>query len=283
MTTNVFGKRIPRRDLGQTRKTPYRERRNLTPHFKPVVPLDCERVSLSALPAFDKAGGAPQGALDGPLDVARQTDKAPPAPLGGRSKRLADVIIALCALILASPLMLLVFLLIKATSGGPAVYSHVRVGFHGRPFRCCKFRTMVANSDEVLRELLARDPEAARQWEENRKLKNDPRITFLGTILRRSSIDELPQLFNVLKGEMSCVGPRPIVADELSRYGGFVGDYLATRPGITGLWQVTGRSSTDYLTRVALDSHYVRNWSLRADLVILFRTIFAVMRFEDAA
>ncbi|WP_378942527.1 sugar transferase [Mesorhizobium sp. ANAO-SY3R2] len=179
--------------------------------------------------------------------------------------------------------MLVVFLLIRATIGGPAVYSHIRVGFHGKPFNCCKFRTMVANSDEVLRELLARDPEAARQWAENRKLKNDPRITFLGMILRKSSLDELPQLFNVLRGEMSCVGPRPIVADELSRYGGFVVDYLAAKPGITGLWQVTGRSSTDYMSRVALDSHYVRNWSLRADLVILFRTIFAVMRFDDAS
>ena len=129
----------------------------------------------------------------------------------------------------------------------------------------------------------ARDPQAARQWEEKRKLKDDPRVTFLGKLLRKSSLDELPQLFNVLRGEMSCVGPRPVVAAELSHYGSFAADYFAARPGITGLWQVTGRSGTDYPLRVALDSRYVRNWSLRADLAILFRTIFAVMRFDEAA
>ena len=281
MATNVFGKRTPRRNFGGTRQSSKGVPKIADPHYDTVVPFDWGRTSPAA--PFDKTSGGPRGAASRPHSSARQTGEARPTPLGGRTKRLADVVIATCALILASPIMLVVFLLIRATIGGPAVYSHVRVGFHGKPFNCCKFRTMVANSDEVLRELLARDPEAARQWEENRKLKNDPRITFLGMILRKSSLDELPQLFNVLRGEMSCVGPRPIVADELSRYGGFVVDYLAARPGITGLWQVTGRSSTDYLSRVALDSHYVRNWSLRADLVILFRTIFAVMRFDDAS
>lgn len=277
MTTNVFDKRTPRRNFGHTRKSSKRVSTNVDARHDTVVPLVWGRTS--PVTAFDKAGGTAHAASSPHSSAGQAGD----APLGGRAKRLADVMIALCALILASPIMLLVFLLIRATIGGPAVYSHVRVGFHGKPFKCCKFRTMVANSDEVLRELLARDPEAARQWEENRKLKNDPRITFLGMILRKSSLDELPQLFNVLRGEMSCVGPRPIVADELSRYGGFVADYLAARPGITGLWQVTGRSSTDYGSRVALDSHYVRNWSLSTDLVILFRTIFAVMRFDDAS
>lgn len=204
-------------------------------------------------------------------------------PLGGRAKRLTDLVIALCALALASPVMLFVALVIRLTTGGPAFYSHTRVGFGGKPFKCYKFRSMVSNADEVLHEYLALNSDAAKQWEESRKLKCDPRVTFLGMLLRKSSLDELPQLFNIVRGEMSCVGPRPIVADELCRYGNGIGDYLATRPGLTGLWQVTGRSSTDYSSRVALDCYYVRNWSLWADLVILVRTIFAVMRFGEAS
>lgn len=207
----------------------------------------------------------------------------PPAPLGGRPKRLADLVIAASALILAAPIMLIVALLIRLTTGGPALFSHSRVGFRGKPFDCYKFRTMVRNSDEVLRAHLASDPEAARQWAEKRKLRNDPRITFFGMLLRKSSIDELPQLFNILKGEMSCVGPRPVVSDELTRYGDQVDSYLAARPGLTGLWQVTGRSSTDYANRVALDSQYVRDWSLRGDAIILARTVFAVLRFNEVS
>ncbi|ODT08716.1 MAG: sugar transferase [Mesorhizobium sp. SCN 65-20] len=196
---------------------------------------------------------------------------------------MADVVIAASALILAAPIMLIVALLIRLTTGGPALFSHSRVGFRGKPFDCYKFRTMVRNSDEVLRAHLASDPEAARQWAEKRKLRNDPRITFFGMLLRKSSIDELPQLFNILKGEMSCVGPRPVVSDELTRYGDQVDNYLAARPGLTGLWQVTGRSSTDYANRVALDSQYVRDWSLRSDAIILARTVFAVLRFNEVS
>jgi exopolysaccharide production protein ExoY len=283
MMTNVFGKESPRRNFILTRNASNRVWNDVKPHYDVGVRLGWWSATPAALPAVDTAGETPQATVSGTQNAARQTDTAAPAPLGGRTKRLADVVIALCALALASPIMLMVFLLIRATMGGPAVYSHIRVGFDGKPFSCRKFRTMVANSDEVLREFLARDPEAARQWAEIRKLKNDPRITFLGRILRKSSLDELPQLFNVLRGEMSCVGPRPIVADELSRYEGFAADYLAARPGITGLWQVTGRSSTDYSSRVALDSQYVRNWSLWSDLVILSRTVFAVMRFDEAS
>jgi exopolysaccharide production protein ExoY len=204
-------------------------------------------------------------------------------PLGGWPKRTMDVVIALIALLLAAPVMLVVAALIRVIGGGPALFSQSRVGFDGKPFACYKFRTMCINADQVLREYLARNPESAMEWESNRKLKRDPRVTFFGLMLRKSSLDELPQLFNILRGDMSCVGPRPIVADELQRYGACAGEYLRTRPGLTGLWQVTGRSGSDYSTRVALDSQYVRNWSLWADLVILLRTVFAVMRFDRAS
>ncbi|MEO5759993.1 MAG: sugar transferase [Mesorhizobium sp.] len=194
-----------------------------------------------------------------------------------------DVTVALIALVLAAPVMLAVALLILATEGGPVIFSHGRVGFNGKRFACYKFRTMVANSEQVLADYLASNPEAAAEWGQNWKFKNDPRITFLGHILRKSSLDELPQLINVLRGDMSCVGPRPVVPDELLRYGACAIDYIQTRPGLTGLWQVTGRDAIDYPSRVSIDSSYVRNWSIWADVVILVRTIFAVMKFDQAS
>ena len=141
---------------------------------------------------------------------------------------------------------------------------------------------MAVDAERLLPEYLARHPQAALEWETTRKLRYDPRVTRVGHLLRKTSLDELPQLFNVLRGEMSCVGPRPVVSDELALYGAFSEDYLRTRPGVTGLWQVTGRSTTDFAHRVSLDSHYVRNWSLLADAVILARTTFAVARFDQA-
>ncbi len=216
---------------------------------------------------------------DQPLSDCRM----PQDPLGGRTKRLIDIVIALTALILAAPVMLLIALLIKLTAGGPAVFSHPRIGFAGRPFKCYKFRTMVSNADQALAELLAGNEEAAKEWAESRKLRRDPRVTQLGRLLRKSSLDELPQLFNVLRGEMSCVGPRPVVADELLRYGACAREYLRARPGLTGLWQVTGRDCADYSHRVALDSGYVNNWSLWADFRILVRTVFAIARFDRAS
>jgi exopolysaccharide production protein ExoY len=203
-----------------------------------------------------------------------------PRPLGGRSKRILDVVLALTALVLAAPIIAFISILIRATAKEPAIFSHTRVGFNGKPFACYKFRTMRPNSDQALAAYLSTNPDAAREWEQNRKLKHDPRVTPLGHVLRKSSLDELPQLLNVLRGEMSCVGPRPIVADELQRYGPYAGDYLQTRPGITGLWQVMGRDAIGYEGRVTMDSMYVRNWSVRADLAILVRTVFAVMRFD---
>jgi len=220
---------------------------------------------------------------DAPVAAPERRRTPPRRPLGGRRKRVADVTIAVTALVLSLPVMMLAALLILATNGGPVLYSHERVGYLGRPFRCLKFRTMAKDGDRILAEHLARDPEAAKQWSETRKLARDPRVTRLGMVLRKTSIDELPQFVNILRGEMSCVGPRPVVADELALYGPAAGDYLRSRPGLTGLWQVTGRSSTDYPTRVSLDSQYVRTWSHRADLAILARTVFAVMRFQQVS
>ncbi|MGH6762246.1 MAG: sugar transferase [Phyllobacterium sp.] len=205
------------------------------------------------------------------------------SPLGGWPKRCMDIVIATIALVLAAPIMLIVASLIRMTTGGPAIFSHRRIGFNGQAFECYKFRTMVPDAEQALMRHLTGNPEAAREWQENRKLKRDPRITLLGQILRKSSLDELPQLFNILRGEMSCVGPRPVVADEVERYGVHASDYLRTRPGLTGLWQVTGRSSSEYSRRVELDAHYVRNWSVGFDLIILFRTVFAVLKFDDAS
>lgn len=221
------------------------------------------------------------GQLTDLAPVTRSGTRNP--PLGGLLKRAMDLVIAVTALVAAAPVMIVVALLIKMTAGGPSVFSHSRVGFGGKSFNCYKFRSMVANAEEVLKEHLGASPEAAVEWEETYKLRDDPRVTFLGHVLRKSSLDELPQLFNIIRGDMSCVGPRPIVKDELKRYGDHIGEYLQTRPGLTGLWQVTKRSSSDYPTRVALDSQYVRNWSPWLDIVILSRTVFAILRFDRAS
>jgi exopolysaccharide production protein ExoY len=203
------------------------------------------------------------------------------APLGGRPKRLIDVSFAIAGLVLAGPLMLLIALLMKVLDPGPVFFAHDRVGFGGRSFRCYKFRSMAVNADALLAQHLACDPEAAREWHATQKLRHDPRVSFLGKCLRRSSLDELPQLFNILLGEMSCVGPRPIVPAELERYGSSADYYLRARPGLTGLWQVSGRSSAEYATRVRLDAGYVRSWSLWADFGILCRTPRALLRFGE--
>jgi undecaprenyl-phosphate galactose phosphotransferase len=161
--------------------------------------------------------------------------------------------------------------------GGSVIFKHRRIGRGGQTFECLKFRTMIPNADQVLRTLLERDPELKAEWVRDHKLRNDPRITRLGRFLRRTSLDELPQLWNVLRGDMSLVGPRPVVREELLRYGRNVGIYLAAKPGITGLWQVTGRNDTDYRRRVVLDTYYVRNQNLLLDLYILFKTTGVVL------
>jgi len=206
-----------------------------------------------------------------------------PAPMGGARKRMLDLFVAILALFLSLPIMLIAMAMIKATMGGPVFFKHRRVGFDGKPFYCYKFRTMVTNGNEVLEAYLRDNPEARKEWEETRKLRRDPRITFVGLMLRKSSIDELPQLFNVLKGEMSCVGPRPIVTEELERYGSAAAVYLAMRPGMTGLWQTSGRSCVDYARRVAFDVSYWQNWSLVQDLYILAKTVVVIANFREAA
>jgi exopolysaccharide production protein ExoY len=204
-------------------------------------------------------------------------------PVGGLLKRAIDIMIAGFGLVLLSPFMGSVALLILITMGRPVLFGHSRIGHDGRVFRCYKFRTMIKGADQALRQHLASNPQAAKEWRETQKLRYDPRITPLGSFLRKSSIDELPQLINILRGDMSCVGPRPIVNDELARYGEKAADYLRARPGLTGAWQVSGRTSLSYADRVALDAEYVQDWSVWKDLRILVKTIPAVLSFEDAS
>lgn len=191
--------------------------------------------------------------------------------------RFLDVIIALAVLLFIAPLMLVVAGLIKLQDGGPALFRQSRVGQGGEAFYCLKFRTMVTDAEVRLNALLARDPEARREWELDHKLRKDPRITALGAFLRKSSLDELPQLFNVLKGEMSLVGPRPIVTAEIPRYGRWFAYYCAVRPGVTGLWQVNGRNDVSYRRRIALDVLYARTVGVRRYVQIMAATVPAVL------
>lgn len=187
-----------------------------------------------------------------------------------------DLSIALVAGVLLLPLSAVVALLVKLTSKGPVIYGHVRYGKYGRQFKAYKFRTMVPNGDEVFRKYLAENEEARMEWAATQKLRHDPRVTAVGRFLRITSLDELPQLWNVIIGDMSIVGPRPIVHDEAARYGEVFEVYKKVAPGITGLWQVSGRNLTTYTQRVALDEYYVRNWSVWMDIHILLRTVVVV-------
>ena len=198
------------------------------------------------------------------------------APTGGYLKRLFDIVGALGGLVLLAPLLFMVALLIKLTDGGSVFYRHTRIGHNGNEFNCLKFRTMVMDGDRALEAHLRKYPALRREWEETRKLKNDPRVTRVGTVLRKLSIDELPQLINILAGDMSIVGPRPVVDDELSYYGRAAQFYLRSRPGLTGLWQISGRNDISYQSRVAFDRQYVENWSLRQDVLIIVKTVPAV-------
>ncbi|RAK52641.1 sugar transferase [Phenylobacterium deserti] len=191
--------------------------------------------------------------------------------------RLFDIVIASAALLFLAPLMGAIALLVWAHDGGPVLFGHSRIGFEGRTFRCWKFRSMVIDAEARLAALLARDPQARAEWEADHKLRRDPRITALGRFLRVSSLDELPQLFNVLRGEMSLVGPRPIVLAEVPRYGRWFSRYCEVKPGITGLWQVSGRNDVDYRQRVAMDVLYAKRWSAQTYVRILFATVPAVL------
>jgi len=196
-------------------------------------------------------------------------------------KRIVDVSGALFGLVFFGPIMLIVYSLILVTQGSP-LFVHLRVGQHGRLFRCYKFRSMRRDSEAAIERHLAQDPAAREEWERAYKLTNDPRITPFGAFLRKTSLDELPQLFNVLKGDMSLVGPRPIVPEEVERYSYFIDAYYSCRPGITGLWQISGRNLVDYDRRVQLDADYARKQSIQLDISILVRTVWAVLSRRGA-
>jgi len=213
-----------------------------------------------------------------PDGLAAPVDEAIPSPPMAWAMRAADVVIASLALLFFAPLMLVVALAVYATDPGPVLFGHLRVGRYGRPFKCLKFRSMAVNAQELLRDLLANDAAARAEWAADHKLRNDPRITPIGRFLRKSSLDELPQLFNVIRGEMSIVGPRPIVLDEVVRYGRYFEVYCQVRPGITGLWQVSGRNDTSYRRRVACDVTYVRSQSLVGNFQIIAATVPSVLQ-----
>jgi exopolysaccharide production protein ExoY len=227
------------------------------------------RMSLQSHSGRDDMGTVAEYSL--PPMWSRENERT--GPVGGAIKRSVDVVVALFALLLFLPLFAIIAALIKWWDRGPVFYVHKRIGYGARPFACLKFRTMVADGDEVLRAHLRSSPAAAQEWAETRKLKSDPRVTELGMILRKSSIDELPQLINVLRGDMSLVGPRPIVPDEAKMYGQQFEAYLRSRPGLTGPWQISGRNDQTYANRVSMDCHYVEHWSLWRDVVIIVKTV----------
>ena len=197
-------------------------------------------------------------------------------------KRSLDVFLVLSICVLLLPVLTVIAAAVWITSPGPILFSHRRIRRHGEFFTMWKFRTMCINSGEVLERYLAAHPEARAEWRAMHKLKCDPRVTRVGRFLRRTSLDELPQLWNVLNGTMSLVGPRPIVAAEVEKYGEYFSDYCTVKPGITGLWQVSGRSELSYSQRVELDRQYAQNWSLGGDAKILMRTWTCVVNRDGA-
>ena len=198
------------------------------------------------------------------------------------AKRIFDLVATVIGGLLILPVLLILAVLVGIDNKGGVIFAHRRVGRKGKLFPCYKFQSMVPDAQERLEEYLAQNPEARKEWEESFKLTNDPRVTKLGAFLRKTSLDELPQLWNVLIGDMSLVGPRPIVAKEIERYGDYIREYYMVPPGITGLWQVNGRSDTTYEERVAMDTWYVRNWSVWIDLVYLFKTVKTVFSGKGA-
>lgn len=192
-------------------------------------------------------------------------------------KRSVDIAIVIISGIIILPFLLLVALIIKITSPGPALYKHKRIGKNGKEFYIYKFRSMVEDAQRQLQALIEKDPEIKEEWEKTQKLQNDPRITKLGKILRRTSIDELPQLINILKGEMSFVGPRPIVDEEIPKYGKDFTRVFSNKPGLTGLWQVSGRSDAEYHDRISYDTYYFQNWSIWLDIWIIYKTVGVVL------
>ncbi len=197
-------------------------------------------------------------------------------------KRTIDVVLILASSPISVPSILLIAFLVRNTSPGPAFYAQIRIGRHGKKFNAWKFRTMAPNAAQALQQTFQENPALQSEWEASHKLKYDPRVTRFGNFLRKFSLDELPQLWNVLAGEMSLVGPRPIVEEEIQLYGDNIGLYKTILPGITGLWQVSGRNNLPYAERVRLDEVYIRNWSVWLDLYISIKTIWVVISGNGA-
>jgi exopolysaccharide production protein ExoY len=229
-----------------------------------------------SLGASDVSGSLEAVADFSPGSHVGSVDAAAAQPLI-RCKRLLDVNVAILALMILAPLLATIALVLLLSQGRPVFIRHRRVGRNGAAFPCFKFRTMVRNADEVLRRVLAEDPDVRDEWQRSRKLRRDPRVTPFGRVLRETSVDEIPQLFNVLCGHMSLVGPRPIVAEEIGFYGAKITQYYKVRPGLTGAWQVGGRSDVSFGRRVELDTAYVASWSFRTDLRILLKTVPVVL------
>jgi len=204
------------------------------------------------------------------------------SPFNAALKRAVDILGSLMALVILSPLLALVALGVRLGSPGPIIFRHRRIGQDRKDIHLYKFRTMVTNADQVLRELLARDPEARAEWESQYKLRRDPRITPLGRILRKVSLDELPQILNVLRGDISLVGPRPVVEGEIDKYTVWQENRNSVRPGLTGLWQVSGRNDLDFEDRIKLDMYYIRNWSFWLDVRIVLKTLTVLVSKEGA-
>ena len=197
-------------------------------------------------------------------------------------KRCIDLLLLLLITPFAIPLFIIIAILIKCDSKGPVFYAHSRVGKNGAPLKLWKFRSMVIDADEQLKHILATDPVRAAEWEKDRKFVDDPRVTKIGKFLRKTSLDELPQLFNILIGEMSFVGPRPVTKPELKKYGKFANYIFSVKPGLSGMWQISGRSDTGYEERVMLDTYYIQNWSIWLDIWIVIKTIWVVIKHKGA-
>ncbi len=267
---HVFWAFIPRQSLGEMSLECFSRKYDL--HFRQIFAID-ESTTLPNL------WGSPVD-LGGVVGVHLRERLLIPSQRA--TKRVFDLLLASLVSIALLPLLLAIAIAVKCTSKGPVIFGHRRIGLGGEYFKSLKFRTMVENADQVLETYLAAHPELREEWERDHKLKNDPRITCIGSFLRKSSLDELPQLLNVLRGEMSLVGPRPIVDAEIEKYGDAFDTYRRVRPGITGLWQISGRNNTTYPERVGFDRFYVRNWSPWYDLYILIRTIKTVAMREGA-
>jgi len=225
---------------------------------------------------FSNAGQLSSGAAAGAVEDAQATGTLEVEPDASLRKRALDIVGAAVLLAFFAPLMAIIFFIVRR-DGDPAIFAHERIGKGGVPFQCYKFRSMVPDAERVLKDILVCNEHFRKDWEADQKLRNDPRITAVGSFLRRKSLDELPQLFNVLKGEMSLVGPRPITADEIKRYGPDIEYYYRLKPGLTGAWQVSGRNDVSYEERVALDVDYTKRWSFLNDIAILLKTVGVVL------